>query len=130
MPHLILDYAPSLDDAADLPALCDHLRRAMIATGTFPLAGIRVRAHPAAHVSMADGGGEHLYLHLQLRIGAGRDTATKSAASKAVFDAACAFLAPVLATRSLAISCELVEIDDTSSFKTGTTRDHLARKST
>ncbi len=130
MPHLILDYTPALDTQADMASLCNHLRRAMIDTGTFPMAGVRVRAHPAAYVSMADGGGAHMYLHLQLRIGAGRDAATRAAASKAVFDAACAFLAPVTAAHSLAISCELVEIDPATSHKSGTTREHLARNPT
>ena len=47
MPHLMIDYSPNLEAHVDIAALCDHIRRAAIDTGVFPMAGIRVRAFAA-----------------------------------------------------------------------------------
>ena len=123
MPHLTIDYSPNLEAAVDIPALCDHIRRAAIDTGVFPMAGIRVRAFAATHVGIADGDAKHGYISVRLR--KGRTTAAKQAATQAVFQAACDFLAPVMAQRSIALSMEMRDIDPELSPKSGTIRDHL-----
>jgi 5-carboxymethyl-2-hydroxymuconate isomerase len=123
---MIVDYSANVEEWTDMPALCDRLRCAMIDTGALPLAGVRVRAHRADHVSIADGGDRHGFIDLTLRLRAGRDTDTKRRITRQVFDAAQAFLAPVMAKRSLALSFELRDIDPEFSPKTGTIRDHLS----
>lgn len=125
MPHLIIDYSPNLEDALDWPAFCDLLRRAAIETGVFPMAGVRVRAIRADHVSIADGDPQHGYIDLSVRLRGGRDLATRERATAAIFAAAQGFLEPVMATRSLALSMEMRDIDPELSPKTGTLRDHL-----
>ncbi len=42
MPHLSIEYSPGLEGRADIGGLCRALHGAMIASGIFPLAGIRV----------------------------------------------------------------------------------------
>ena len=59
MPHIIVDYSPNMEERVDIAALCDGLRRAAIETGILPMAGIRVRAVRATHVSIADGDPQH-----------------------------------------------------------------------
>ena len=125
MPHVSLEYSRNLEDAVDVAALCDALRRAAIETGVFPLAGVRVRAFAADHASIADGDPKHGFVDVSVRLRAGRDLDTRRRAAQHVFDAAQAFLAPVMATRSLALSLEMRDIDPELSPKTGTIRDHL-----
>lgn len=125
MPHFIIDYSANLEDALDWPAFCDLLRRTAIDTGVFPMAGIRVRAFRADHVSIADGDAQHGYIDLSVRLRAGRDLDTRKRATAAIFAAAEEFLKPVMATRSLALSMEMRDIDPELSPKTGSTRDHL-----
>lgn len=125
MPHFMLDYSPNLEGEVDMPGLCECLRRTAIDTGVFPRAGIRVRAFAATHVSIADGDAKHGYIDISVRLRAGRDLATRKAATQAIFDAAREFLEPVLARRSLALSFEMRDIDPELSPKTGTIRDHL-----
>lgn len=125
MPHFIIDYSANLEDALDWPAFCDLLRRTAIDTGVFPMAGIRVRAFRADHVSIADGDAQHGYIDLSVRLRAGRDLETRKRATAAIFAAAEEFLKPVMATRSLALSMEMRDIDPELSPKTGSTRDHL-----
>lgn len=125
MPHFTLDYSPNLETEIDIAALCDCLRRAAIETGVFPMAGIRVRAFAANHVSIADGSDSHGYIDISVRLRAGRDLETRKTATQALFDAARMFLEPVMARRSLALSFEMRDIDPALSPKCGTIRDHL-----
>lgn len=125
MPHITVDYSANLEQAVDMPALCDLLRRTAIDTGVLPLAGVRVRAFAATHVSIADGNPEHGYIDIALRLRAGRDLDTRKRATALIFDAARDFLAPVMAQRPLALSFEMRDIDPDLSPKTGSIRDHL-----
>ena len=126
MPHFSFEYSANLEDMVDIAALCDHLRRAAIDTGVFPMPGIRVRAFRADHVSIADGDPKHAFLDLSIRLRGGRAPEAKARATQAVFDALKAFMAPALAIHSIALSVEMRDIDPELSPKTGTIRDHLS----
>lgn len=125
MPHIVVDYSANLEDAIDMAAFCDLLRRAAIETGVLPLAGVRVRAFAATHVSIADGNPQHGYVDICVRLRGGRDLDTRKRATAHIFDAAERFLAPVMARRPLALSFEMRDIDPELSPKTGSIRDHL-----
>lgn len=125
MPHLILDYSANMETRADIAGLCDHMRRAMVDTGVFPLAGIRVRAFAANHCAIADGGEQHGYVDMTVRIGAGRDAQTREAVAKALFDAASAFLDPVMTAHPIGLTLSLQEIAPETSHKRNTIRDAL-----
>ena len=97
----------------------------MIETGVFPMAGVRVRAFAANHVAIADGDPPHSYIDISIRLRAGRTLEARKAATAQVFAAAEAFLAPVMARRSLALSFEMRDIDPELSPKTGSIRNFL-----
>ena len=128
MPHISIDYSANMEDRTDMAALCDHLRRAAIETGVFPMPGIRVRAFAATHVSIADGDTKHGYVDISIRLREGRDLETRQRATQTVFDAAAAFLAPAMAQHSIALSVEMRNINAALSPKTGTIRDHLPKE--
>ncbi|MCM2563141.1 5-carboxymethyl-2-hydroxymuconate Delta-isomerase [Lutimaribacter sp. EGI FJ00015] len=125
MPHITVDYSANLEQAIDMAAFCDLLRRAAIETGVLPLAGVRVRAFAATHVSIADGNPEHAFIDIALRLRGGRDLATRKRATAHIFDTAEKFLAPIMSKRPIALSFEMRDIDPELSPKTGTIRDHL-----
>jgi 5-carboxymethyl-2-hydroxymuconate isomerase len=125
VPHLIVDYSANMEDRLDMAAFCDGLRRAAIATGILPLAGVRVRAVRADHVSIADGNPAHGYVDISVRLRAGRDPDSRKAATAAIFAAARAMLAPAMAQHPVALSLEMRDIDPELSPKCGTIRDHL-----
>ncbi|AZV76511.1 5-carboxymethyl-2-hydroxymuconate Delta-isomerase [Parasedimentitalea marina] len=127
MPHISLDYSANLEPHVDLPALCDTLRRVAISTGTFPMAGVRVRAFAATHVSIADGDPKHGYIDISVRLRGGRDLEIRQRATQAIFEAARDFLAPALQLHSIALSLEMRDIDPKLSPKYGTIRDHLTK---
>ncbi|MFW2542415.1 5-carboxymethyl-2-hydroxymuconate isomerase [Primorskyibacter sp. 2E107] len=126
MPHFQIDYSGNLEEVVDFGQFCEVIRAAAARIETFPLPGIRVRATRVDHYAIADGDPEHGFIDLSIRLRAGRPQAVKQAATQAIFDAAQTFLQPVMATRSLALSVEMRDIDPDLSPKTGTIRDHMA----
>ena len=129
MPHLTVDYSPNLEGVIDIAALCEHLRAVATGIEAFPAAGVRVRAHAATHVAIADGNPDHGYIDIAVRLRGGRDLETRKAATHTLFEAARDFIAPVMAQRPIALSFEMRDIDPELSPKTGTIRDHLKGQS-
>ncbi|MCP5072170.1 MAG: 5-carboxymethyl-2-hydroxymuconate Delta-isomerase [Rhodobacteraceae bacterium] len=125
MPHICLEYSVNLETAVNMAVLCDELRRAAIKTGVFPLAGVRVRALPCTHYSIADGAAHHGFIDISVRLRAGRTLDVRKDATAAIFAAAETFLAPVMAARPLALSMEMRDIDPDLSPKSGTIRQYL-----
>ncbi|MCF6232337.1 MAG: 5-carboxymethyl-2-hydroxymuconate Delta-isomerase [Rhodobacteraceae bacterium] len=125
MPHLTIEYSSNMEQRVDMALMCDVLRRAAIATGVLPVAGVRVRAICATYVSIADGGVDHGFVDISLRLRGGRDQATRKAATAQIFDAAHEFLQAAMDEHSIALSFEMRDIDPELSPKTGTIRDHL-----
>ena len=110
MPHLSFEYSRGLGRMADLDAFADGMRDAMLASGVFPLGGIRVRGFEADVQAIADGGDYH-FLDMIVRMGAGRSDDTKIEVADALYAAARALLEPQVT------SLEIVEIDPTLSRK-------------
>lgn len=129
MPHFHIDYSANLEERLDIAGFCDAIRLAAIETKLFPLAGIRVRALRADHVSMADGNPDHAYLDLHVRLGAGRTAQAKQDAMALIFAAAEAFCADLLATSSFMLSTEMREIDADLSPKTSSIRRYIPGES-
>lgn len=117
MPHLRFDHSPDLGRIVDLPGFAEHMRAAMVATGLFPLGGIRVRGHAAGVQAVADGAPHWHWLDMDLRLGAGRSEADRTRATEALYAAARACLEPQVAGHPFALSLELREIDPRFSAK-------------
>lgn len=127
MPHLIIEYSANLEAEIDLDGLMRKLRDRAAGGGVFPLPGIRVRAARRDCYLIADGDPSHGFVHLTVRIGAGRDEATRRAQSQLLFDGLCEHLAPVQERRGLGISLEMVEIDPVGSLKKNNLHERLRR---
>lgn len=125
MPHIIIDYSANLTDKVDMSALCETLRKTASGLDSFPMPGLRVRAHCAEHSTVADGNPGHGFIDITVRLREGRPVDVKKAAAETIFNSARNFLAPVIATNSLALSLEMRDIDAALSHKTGSIRDHL-----
>ena len=87
MPHIQIDYSANLEARLDVAGLCAVLRDAAVATGVFPLAGVRVRAIRVDHVVIADGNPKHAFLDISVRLRAGRTGEAKARATAAIFAA-------------------------------------------
>ncbi|WP_420860586.1 5-carboxymethyl-2-hydroxymuconate isomerase [Algirhabdus cladophorae] len=125
MPHFQIDYSANLEDAVDISALCEAVRAQAVEIEAFPLAGVRVRATRVDHYAMADGQPKHGFIDLSIRLREGRTSDVKIAALQQVFGALKTFMAPVLATHSVALSAEMRDISPEFSLKFGTVRAYL-----
>jgi len=126
MPHLSFEYSAALEDQADLQAFAAAMRDAMVETGVFPIAGVRVRGHRCDIAVTADGGA-HNFLHMTLKMGVGRDEETRTAVAEAIYSAAEHWLKPRLTGASVAVSLEVLELPapNLSIKRFNTVRDHL-----
>lgn len=125
MPHFTIEYSANLRERIDMQEVVDVVRRAAVETGVFPLGGIRVRAIRCDDYAIADGNPEFGFLAMVLRLGQGRDLATRQRAGEHVFKALSAHLDPVFKSSRLSLSFEMVEITDETSWKRNNIHDYL-----
>jgi 5-carboxymethyl-2-hydroxymuconate isomerase len=117
MPHFTIEYSANLDGRVDMGAVVEQVRKAAVETGIFPLGGIRVRAVRCEHYAIADGQKNLGFLDMVLRLGEGRDLATRQAAGEHIFKALSAYLDPVFVSSKFALSFDMQINDKETSWK-------------
>lgn len=117
MAHLSIEYSPSFDARGDIASVCKALHGAMIETGIFPLAGIRIRAYRAEYAIIADDDPANAFMALTLSVGSGRSNEMLKSAGDAIFRTAQRAMAELLSTPHFALSLEIRIIDPELSWK-------------
>jgi 5-carboxymethyl-2-hydroxymuconate isomerase len=129
MPHLNIEYSANLDDALDIQALVDRIHETALETGIFPLGGVRTRAESRSHYRIANGDPKAGYIHMLVRIGAGRPFETRRAAGDKIFEALCDFTDELYRSRPLALSFELHEIPPDMAWRKNNLHELLKKDS-
>ena len=117
MPHFTIEYSANLDKRVDMGKVVEVVRKAAVETGIFPLGGIRVRAIRCEHYAIADGRQSHGFLDMVLRLGEGRDLATRKKAGEHIFKVLSTHLDPVFAKEKFALSFDMQINDKETSWK-------------
>lgn len=117
MPHFIAECTDNIREQADLPGLFAKVNEALAATGIFPIGGIRSRAHWLDTWQMADGRHDYAFVHMTLKIGAGRSLESREAVGEMLFGLIKMHFAELMAARYLALSFELDELHPTLNYK-------------
>ena len=117
MPHFTIEYSANLDARIDMATVVERVRTAAIETGIFPLGGIRVRTVRCEHYAIADGDQNLGFLDMVLRLGEGRDLATRKKAGEHIFKVLSAYLDPVFAESKFALSFDMQINDKETSWK-------------
>jgi len=125
MPHFTLEYSANLEARVDIGAVVEVVRKAAVETGIFPLGGIRVRAVRCEHYAIADGQRQFGFLDMVLRLGEGRDLATRKKAGEHIFKALSAYLDPVFASTKFALSFDMQINDKETNWKRNNIHDAL-----
>lgn len=128
MPHQIIEYSTNLESRTDIQALVDGLHEAAMGIDGLPLGGLRTRAARREHYQVADQHPDNAFVHVILKLGHGRDDATKKAFGEVLFAALCRLLEPVSSTSPLAISFEVQEIHPTLTWKKNNLREYMAKR--
>jgi 5-carboxymethyl-2-hydroxymuconate isomerase len=125
MPHFTIEYSANLDKRVDMGNVVELVRKAAVETGIFPLGGIRVRTVRCEHFAIADGSAHFGFLDMVLRLGEGRDLATRKKAGEHIFKALSAYLDPVFANGKFALSFDMQINDKETSWKRNNIHDAL-----
>jgi len=125
MPHFTIEYSANLDGRIDMAEVVEVVRRAAAESGIFPLGGIRVRAIRCEHYAIADGRANYGFLDMLLRLGEGRDLATRKRAGEHIFKALSAYLDPVFAQGKFALSFDMKINDKETGWKRNNIHDAL-----
>jgi 5-carboxymethyl-2-hydroxymuconate isomerase len=125
MPHFTIEYSANLDSRLDMGEVVELVRKAAVETGIFPLGGIRVRAIRCEHYAIADGRSNYGFLDMVLRLGEGRDLATRKRAGEHIFKALSTYLDPVFASGEFALSFDMQINDKETSWKRNNIHDAL-----
>jgi 5-carboxymethyl-2-hydroxymuconate isomerase len=122
MPHIVVEYTDNLRYAR-MPELLQQFASVMRAqcdaagNPVYPVGGIRVRAVKLAEYCIADGAEDDAFVHVTVKIGAGRTEAVEKATCDALFDALKEHFSDVFARRYLALSLEQQRFSEAGTYK-------------
>ena len=125
MAHLIIQYSSNLDSLKDMTNVCRVMSKAMQKTELFPLAGIRVRAYPVIHSSIADKHSDNAFVDMVLRMGEGRTEKQKVMAGTDLMATAEVEFSEQMANPHFALSLEIIVISKLLSWKKNTIHKRL-----
>ncbi len=128
MAHIQIEYSANLRERIDFAAFLEAAHTAAVATGIFPVGGLRTRAHAAEHYRIADGHPDNAFVHIMVRVGHGRDVATRKRACDAIFTAVCDELSPLFERIPLGISLEMQEIDPVLTLKKNNLHEYVRQR--
>jgi 5-carboxymethyl-2-hydroxymuconate isomerase len=117
MPHIVIEYSANLENRIGLAELVRKAHEAALATGVFEVGGLRTRCARRDVYRVADGHPDNAFVAVNVRIGHGRDEATRRRAGQAIFDVVCKHLEGVFETTPLGISLDVAEISPVATFK-------------
>jgi 5-carboxymethyl-2-hydroxymuconate isomerase len=128
MAHIVIEYSGNLRGQFDLDGFLRAVHGAALATGVFPIGGIRTRAYEAEHYVIADGNPDNAFVHISLRVGHGRDVDTRKRACEAIFAVACQQLGEAYERLPLGIALEMQEIDPVLTFKKNNLHEYVKQR--
>ena len=128
MPHIIVEYSANLESQISAQKLVERLHRTALATGVFPIGGLRTRAERRDVYAVADGDPENAFVAVVARIGEGRDADTRKRVAADLMRALEDETAEAFRTRGLGLTVEVAEIDGTASLKSNNLHERMKRQ--
>jgi 5-carboxymethyl-2-hydroxymuconate isomerase len=123
-----MEYSANLDDDLDIPALFEKLNETAIATGVFPIGGIRTRAVRCEFFRVGEGDPENTFVHLTAKVGSGRSPEVLKAASDTIFETFSASLKPIFDRRWMSVGFEMIELHPERNYRMNNIHKKLADK--
>ncbi len=109
LPHFVIEYSDNVSEHIDIRALMVVIKDAALATGLFPLGGLRIRTEPRHDYLIGDGHSDNMFLHITSTIGRGRTDQSKRDAAQSIMKAITDFLGPIFDDHPFALSFQLNE---------------------
>ncbi len=128
MPHVIVEYSANLDNRIGIVDLVRGVHEAVLGTGIFEIGAVRTRADRRDVFRIADGDASHAFIHVDVRIGPGRDAEARKRLAQAIMDVVAAATREIFAQSGLALSVEVREIDNTATLRLNNLHGRMAAK--
>jgi 5-carboxymethyl-2-hydroxymuconate isomerase len=128
LPHLIVEYSANIEDQIALDALLDKLHACALATGVFPIGGLRVRAHRADAYRIADKSPDNGFVHVTALIGHGRPLDVQQRAGEELLATLTEHLQPLYERSPLAISLSIEESHPVLNFKKNNLHEYVKKR--
>lgn len=128
MPHAWIEVSANIADEAEIRELKTLVYDAALDTGIFPLGGVRVRFQVIDDYLIGDRDPANGFVHIVLRIGAGRDLATRKQAADRIFERVCALLRPLNERAPLAVAFEIQEMSEDLNYKFNNLHEHIKKR--
>jgi len=128
MPHLFVEYSANIEERMQLDALLDRLYEAGLASGVFPIGGIRVRAHRVDRYRIADCAPENAFVHVTALLGHGRPLDVRRRVGEQLFAVLKTHFQALYEESPLAISFNIQELHPELNFKHNNLHEYVARR--
>lgn len=118
MPHIIVEHSKGIAKTLFIQRLVGNLHDAAKAMPELPTGGIRTRAHETARYRVGDGELGREFIYITVRLGRGRDDATKKRIGETLFEILSDFTKTHMADGGLlSLGLEIQEIDPELTWK-------------
>jgi 5-carboxymethyl-2-hydroxymuconate isomerase len=121
MPHITVEYTENIGAAADIPGLLRKMVDTVLGPaggGAFPAGGVKARAYEAKDYVVGDGRDEAAaFVHILIRVAAGRPLEVRQKAFGAVFEVVKDHLGHFYDARPFAISMDVEEFGERMAYK-------------
>lgn len=128
MPHAWIECSSNIADEPEVQQLKQLVYDTALETGIFPIGGIRLRFQVITDYLVGDRDPANAFVHIVLRIGSGRDLATKKQAADLIFEKACELLTPLRDRCPLAVAFEVQEMSPDLNYKFNNLHEHIKRR--
>ncbi len=128
MPHLYVEYSANTEAIVAVDGLLDKLYDTALATGVFPLGGIRVRAQRIDNYRIADCAADNAYIHVTALLGSGRPLDVRRRVGESLFAALGEYCETAFAQAPLALSVTMQELHPELNFKKNNLHEYVKRR--
>lgn len=128
MPHLTIEYSANIEHEIEIDQLLDRLYETALATGVFPIGGIRVRAFRAEHYRIGDRAPENGFVHVTAQVGHGRPLDVLDRAGRQLFETLTKHLESLYDRSPLAISLNIQEFHPVLNFKQNNLHAYIKKR--
>ena len=128
MPHLYVEYSANTEEILAVDGLLDTLYDTALASGVFPLGGIRVRAQRIDNYRIADRAPENAYVHVTALLGFGRPLDVRRRVGESLFAALCEYSKEAFDRHPLALSLTMQELHPELNFKQNNLHEYVRQR--
>jgi 5-carboxymethyl-2-hydroxymuconate isomerase len=128
VPHIVVEYSANLEEVLPIAKLVADVHGAVLATGTFKLGAVRTRAARRDIYAIADGDPDNAFVNVIARVASGRPLEKRRGVAEAIMGVLEKETAALIASRGLALSVYVEEIDEDGALRKNNLHARMEQK--